>query len=921
MAIKMLLVFTCFSLACCLVWAGPSQVQVRSEEGRWIAEILGVSSDGWPEIISRKSFANREQANFQAQQWQKNSSLETQSSLNFSAQVTKGRLWTTTQTWSEEWEQKYAQWIEKEVDAEFFVRYKLATDCADVAYSLRWIFARIHGLPAAATLGGSNILLTNETLRSQWASLPTSQNWYEDKRFLAALNYLLELTYTHTLWGDSFPVALTKEALLSGSYHLSLREESGHTQLIHWMDASSGVPFLALNSTIPRKVRSLMDSMLSATAAKDKKSAILRFRWAVKNSSSLSLKKATEMPGYSLEQFSFNPPGDYTIALFEKLGYTGGKEGIRDYLYKDILAQFKARVEVVKGAIASCKDGACRPGTPAWEEWSTPSRDSRINGKISSLRSLGPDLANPALSEVIVSFEGVSWDLRSLIYNWTAGEFSSDPQDSEDIRWGAGGDVWAERQFQNFQKLLSARQEVLRKGALACAGKNCRFGTELWKKTSSSEIDATLAKKIRYLNQGDGHLPSQVVQKLDSFRKSILINISGQAVTLEHLLNSFASMNASALASEQKQWSLGEWSTLPVQQIFGPKVISNRWMLDQGLQEVKVWDLETGKKLNLPLKPRLIFYGETLIAEGPQGNALLNLKNQSVQSLPLELQSAKIEQMLPLQDHLVVTYADRMKVWKLDEKILTLTPEREIAGTKWKHTYNGIFTSEESLYDFNHDRTFTQYASKIVTCASKQYVALGSSQSGFTVIKRDTGMGRELEISNVTSLDCEVQKLTTLNLLNRHTTVYHWNDQIQLNAEFEMDKFCYLFGDSLHCVGGTTYLFKNGKWQRSEEIKEGIYQVRTKAGERYEVVERATGKVIIEGKRLTLVGDRYAVVTLSEEEKNHVIDLKNIDIPVLTNIFKSDWGAGVSMIGPYIFLAGYSESGEGGSVFWRPAAN
>ncbi len=75
-------------------------------------------------------------------------------------------IWTATQTWNESWEERFALWMQNETDATYFERHGVATDCADVAYALRWIFARIHGLPAGNRLSGSGQLFTNESMRA-----------------------------------------------------------------------------------------------------------------------------------------------------------------------------------------------------------------------------------------------------------------------------------------------------------------------------------------------------------------------------------------------------------------------------------------------------------------------------------------------------------------------------------------------------------------------------------------------------------------------------------------------------------------------------------------------------------------------------------------------------------------------------------
>src|SRR4030042_3839831 len=53
--------------------------------------------------------------------------------------------------WTVEEECRFEKWVEETMTEDFFIRYKIPTDCADAVYAIRWIYARIAHLPAAAT--------------------------------------------------------------------------------------------------------------------------------------------------------------------------------------------------------------------------------------------------------------------------------------------------------------------------------------------------------------------------------------------------------------------------------------------------------------------------------------------------------------------------------------------------------------------------------------------------------------------------------------------------------------------------------------------------------------------------------------------------------------------------------------------------
>lgn len=52
-------------------------------------------------------------------------------------------LWKHTQEWSWDWEIKYGEWVTQNITIDFFQKYNIPTDCADLAYIARWIFSRI----------------------------------------------------------------------------------------------------------------------------------------------------------------------------------------------------------------------------------------------------------------------------------------------------------------------------------------------------------------------------------------------------------------------------------------------------------------------------------------------------------------------------------------------------------------------------------------------------------------------------------------------------------------------------------------------------------------------------------------------------------------------------------------------------------
>lgn len=922
--LRAFLILSCFSASS--VFAA-SKVVVRSEESRWVVEVVSPSSDGWPEVTSRKTFANKEQAQAQAQIFESQGVVT--SALSFEPLMASGNLWPTKAAWSVEWEQRYAKWIETEVDAEFFVRYNIATDCADVAYSLRWIFARINGLPAAARLGGSNVLMSNETVRSEWSRLPTASEWHKDRRFLAALNYLLDMTYTHTLWNDSFPVALNREALLSGSYHLSLRDNSGHTQLVHWLGEDSGVPFLTLNSTVPRKVRSLMDSMLFADYPKNKEGGLLRFRWAVKTSSGMTLKPATEMPGYSLEQFSFKSQKDFTFALFEKLGFSGGAEAIRDYLYKDILEQFRARVGIVEEGFTKCQKIDCKPGTVGWEDWSTPSRDSRIKGKIGSLASLNfqpTNSPNKYADQEVLVLEGVSWPLKAMIWNWKNEQFNSDPRETATSRWSAGKESWVLAQKKFFAGKVQERIQVLSKGKGLCQKQNCAFGTAAWDATSSNAVDTAIGKRMSYILGGTLDFPKEVLALLDSQGSDIIGNVDGTDITLKHLLKNQINMNSSALAAKEEQWALrGHLALMPMTS-YNMSPYFDRWILDT--DNGRLSERATGADVSVSGKILAAFKASpVLLVTSSAGMELVNLKTGVRSVLPPSFQSST-KYMMSKEGRLVSqSEMQGTQVWDLSEATLSLNLLHTLTGSKWKMVAGSFLTEADQLFDLNYlkshkilveEQSYFFLNEKIFGYVENAQMILMDRTSGLTSVlpKKDGDF--------LTHTADDGSLFVTTN--NRESHFYRLNEKLQVISDQVVQGACWAgMTEYIGCFKGENvqfYQYKNRQvalalsGEKLAGMSDEFYLKRPSA-EQMQLFDRKTHQLIVVAPKIFILEGPYVAVKTSKDGYVHLVDTRQMGEALFTNVFSAEYGVGTKNIDGDLLLTPFSGERMNLPVLWK----
>jgi hypothetical protein len=495
---------------------------VRSgDEGRYTLDRIGVDGNGWPKVLSHQTFrsaAESERAAHSAGFFKmgpvKLFAHDEASAVELRDGSVTTPLWVVRNEWSADWEMKYGEWIEKNIDRDFFVKTNQASDCADLVYSARWIFARENGLPVANRLSGTGDLFTERSVKREWMDLPTDPDWTKDRRFRAALDYLLAMTYTHSLMGDSYPVALDPATFRAGVHHLSLTEDTGHTLLIHRTDFRNPgtLPFLVLYSTLPIAVRELDEEAYFYT---DQPTAdtggFLRMRWPIRTGDRVSLHDGATMPFYSLEQYApalMTGQRSFGIAVMRKLKPTFSLLAAMRAALDGVEDMIRERVKLVEDGLKFCtnQSGGCPLASGSYEDWSTPSRDSRILAQanlISSMSSLGTaddrqqmeTLYQTEFAKPVITLEGDSIPLNLVCQAFRRGLAASDPNLSVALRWG----VRPEDLIEIFKARLvdgyATRSASFATGTHACVGSSsadCAPGGSAFLAENSFAVDTKL---------------------------------------------------------------------------------------------------------------------------------------------------------------------------------------------------------------------------------------------------------------------------------------------------------------------------------------------------------------------------------------------------------------------------------------------
>ncbi len=480
------------------------------ENGSFFVDHIQVPKGELQNLILRKIFLNKKDRDTFKKSYISSKhfvNLKSEQFENVESETKRAVLWTPKNEWDLEWEKAFSKWVELEFNEDFFIKYNLSTDCADVAFALRWIYARINSLPVANTLAGSHIIFSHESMKKEWLNLKRADNWYEDELFTTALNYLMKHVYTGTLNIDGYPIELSKETFLVGTIHL----DGGHTMIISKIDYNQieAAPIWKLSSTVPAKVRKLFEEVMvdSSMTGRDY-GGLFRMRWPVFKNGKWSLIDKDKMPLYSLEQYEdefLDGENSFTIALIKRLGISFDPKRLVIKTISSIKNMLNQRIAVVNLGHNFCKVNDCSEGTFNYEEHSTPTRDKRITAAFKTGRDLAQNLSSfdphlPSLFEKNLSSEtfevlGTVKSLKTYEQMFNHYTLSNHPDDSIEERWATSGAAMLTSLEKRFISFLGKRDDLI---ALShfCTPSNCAEGTQNFKDFNTYKFDSQNRHKL-----------------------------------------------------------------------------------------------------------------------------------------------------------------------------------------------------------------------------------------------------------------------------------------------------------------------------------------------------------------------------------------------------------------------------------------
>ena len=344
--------------------------------------------------------------------------------------------------WTVEEEVQYGKWVEETITEDFFIRYKIAIDCADVPYAVRWIYARIAHLPAAATTKEGKLIGHWST---EWGKLPTHSEWHKDLRFRKALQHMLTETTTRTLPLDTYPVRIDLDSVTPGTAFFITESHAGVIGHVI-LDGSRIHPLQTWEATSPVKLQKMSErDFLTPRPESTIYSGLVKFRWPLFNNGQWKYLPVREHPFYSLEQYSrsFSEGySDFVEAVAKRIDPSDYDPWYKIEKVLDYTVQYlRERVPIVLEGYQQCLKDKCSEGSPLWEIHSTPNRDGRIILLMDHLHQLmesnglDQDTLREMMEAILIPIQKgqlVSFFHLYQNYLW----LSPHPEDSIEARWG-----------------------------------------------------------------------------------------------------------------------------------------------------------------------------------------------------------------------------------------------------------------------------------------------------------------------------------------------------------------------------------------------------------------------------------------------------------------------------------------------------
>jgi hypothetical protein len=319
--------------------------------------------------------------------------------LLFVSPLAQAQVWSNVNSWNDQWEQKYTDWVRAKWTADFFARrttpdgrpniyYGLTHDCADTVYSMRAIFSYENGLPFVIndSTGGSGTISNSMSRFNRSSS--------QQAKIRLFLEFLNSMVSTHTLPNDTYPVAVTRKSVHAGG--LMMATAVNHHSWTIKDILPIGVPWLIYNSRVGAasgydlKERQSWPNPAWVFQGDQTPAGNAGFRYW--KPVSLIHEPAWQIPGYSEEQYRV-PLKNWRAWAQKRLALqTESNQAMIDRLTKTVCDGLQYRLDAVNEAIQYIHQNPHCMNYDTYDTYSTPNRDERIFDDMVALRAAYRDI-------------------------------------------------------------------------------------------------------------------------------------------------------------------------------------------------------------------------------------------------------------------------------------------------------------------------------------------------------------------------------------------------------------------------------------------------------------------------------------------------------------------------------------------------
>lgn len=299
-----------------------------------------------------------------------------------SMKAAQAAVWETTQTWTPAWEVRYQDWVKTNWNKLYFTKpgplQGLVFDCADTVYTMRVLFSSMNGLPFVIkdpTTSSANVI-SNELTRFD--------NKAPDERVRSFAKLIMSVASTASLPNDTYPVAISRATLGSGS--LLMTDRASHHSWTIKDFSDTGIPFLVFGSRPARTELyerfeyPSVDFLFPKGIRAESNAGFRSFRHPEDIA-----KKVYDVPGYSLEQYQII--GKWSRGIQKKMQQveeTAEQRTVR-ILNESCKGAFERISVVADGVALNEKIGGRCMSASEYDDNSTPSRDGRLKATFQEL--------------------------------------------------------------------------------------------------------------------------------------------------------------------------------------------------------------------------------------------------------------------------------------------------------------------------------------------------------------------------------------------------------------------------------------------------------------------------------------------------------------------------------------------------------